>query len=107
MLEVDGDVVRFTESLSGGWWTEPRTSHGVLRFLAPDALSAFLEDAGFTVEEQFAAAGLETRFVQVNNSLTARRGTLRGMHYQLPPAARPPGWGSRAPLRPDRHVGNA
>jgi dTDP-4-dehydrorhamnose 3,5-epimerase len=38
-------------------------------------------------EREFAAAGLESRFVQVNNSLTARRGTLRGLHYQLPPAA--------------------
>lgn len=38
-------------------------------------------------EREFAAAGLETRFVQVNNSLSARRGTLRGLHYQLPPAA--------------------
>ena len=26
-------------------------------------------------------------FVQVNNSLSAERGTLRGMHYQLPPHA--------------------
>jgi dTDP-4-dehydrorhamnose 3,5-epimerase len=25
--------------------------------------------------------------VQVNNSLSARAGTLRGLHYQLPPAA--------------------
>jgi dTDP-4-dehydrorhamnose 3,5-epimerase len=38
-------------------------------------------------EREFAAAGLETRFVQANNSLTGRRLTLRGMHYQLPPAA--------------------
>jgi dTDP-4-dehydrorhamnose 3,5-epimerase len=38
-------------------------------------------------EQEFVAIGLESRFVQVNNSLTARRGTLRGMHYQLPPAA--------------------
>lgn len=38
-------------------------------------------------EREFAAAGLETRFVQANNSLTARKGTLRGLHYQLPPAA--------------------
>jgi dTDP-4-dehydrorhamnose 3,5-epimerase len=38
-------------------------------------------------EEEFARAGLETRFTQANNSLTGRRGTLRGMHYQLPPAA--------------------
>lgn len=36
---------------------------------------------------EFAEHGLETGFVQVNNSLTARQGTLRGMHYQLEPAA--------------------
>jgi dTDP-4-dehydrorhamnose 3,5-epimerase len=38
-------------------------------------------------EREFAEIGLETRFVQVNNSLSAQRGTLRGMHYQLAPAA--------------------
>jgi dTDP-4-dehydrorhamnose 3,5-epimerase len=36
---------------------------------------------------EFAAAGLETQYVQMNNSLSAKRGTLRGLHYQLPPAA--------------------
>ncbi|TPG49897.1 dTDP-4-dehydrorhamnose 3,5-epimerase [Roseomonas nepalensis] len=49
------------------------------------------DDRGFFgrlfCEQEFGGAGLETRFVQVNNSLTGRRGTLRGMHYQLPPAA--------------------
>lgn len=38
-------------------------------------------------EREFAQAGLETNFVQINNSLSAKRGTLRGLHYQLPPAA--------------------
>ncbi len=38
-------------------------------------------------EAEFAAHGLETRYVQANNTVTAKRGTLRGMHYQLPPAA--------------------
>ncbi len=38
-------------------------------------------------EREFGAAGLATRFPQVNNSLSARRGTLRGLHYQLAPAA--------------------
>ncbi|MGQ0697930.1 MAG: dTDP-4-dehydrorhamnose 3,5-epimerase [Panacagrimonas sp.] len=38
-------------------------------------------------EKEFAAAGLETRFVQINNTLTHTRGTLRGLHYQLAPAA--------------------
>jgi dTDP-4-dehydrorhamnose 3,5-epimerase len=43
--------------------------------------------ARFFCEREFAEAGLETHFVQINNSLTAKRGTVRGMHYQLPPAA--------------------
>lgn len=43
--------------------------------------------ARFFCENEFAAAGLESRFVQINNSLTGKRGTLRGMHFQLPPAA--------------------
>ena len=43
--------------------------------------------ARFFCENEFGAAGLETRFVQINNSLTAAKGTLRGLHYQLPPAA--------------------
>ena len=38
-------------------------------------------------EEEFSRHGLATRFVQVNNSLTECRGTLRGLHYQLPPKA--------------------
>jgi dTDP-4-dehydrorhamnose 3,5-epimerase len=48
------------------------------------------DDRGFFArlfcEDEFAAAGLETRFPQINNSLSGRAGTLRGMHYQLPPA---------------------
>jgi dTDP-4-dehydrorhamnose 3,5-epimerase len=43
--------------------------------------------ARFYCEKEFAAQGLVTHFVQVNNSLSAARGTLRGMHYQLPPKA--------------------
>src|SRR5215831_11808039 len=38
-------------------------------------------------EREFAAAGLDTRFVQINNSLSRDRRTLRGMHYQLGEAA--------------------
>jgi dTDP-4-dehydrorhamnose 3,5-epimerase len=56
--------------------------------IAPDRQG---DDRGFFArlfcEREFAAAGLASRFVQINNSLTARRGTLRGLHYQLPPAA--------------------
>ena len=36
---------------------------------------------------EFAGAGLESDFVQANNTLTAKKGTVRGFHYQLPPSA--------------------
>lgn len=36
-------------------------------------------------ENEFRELGLETRFVQINNSLTALKGTLRGLHYQMAP----------------------
>jgi len=49
------------------------------------------DDRGFFArvfcQEAFGARGLATNFVQVNNSRSAERGTLRGMHYQLPPKA--------------------
>jgi dTDP-4-dehydrorhamnose 3,5-epimerase len=38
-------------------------------------------------EREFAAHHLVSHFVQANNSLSAQKGTLRGMHYQLPPKA--------------------
>lgn len=37
--------------------------------------------------EEFQAHGLESRFLQVNNSHSLKRGTLRGLHYQLEPLA--------------------
>lgn len=36
---------------------------------------------------EFAAHGLRTQFVQQNMSISAERGTLRGMHFQRPPHA--------------------
>lgn len=38
-------------------------------------------------ETEFAAVGLETSYVQANISLSARKGTVRGLHYQLGTAA--------------------
>jgi dTDP-4-dehydrorhamnose 3,5-epimerase len=38
-------------------------------------------------EREFAAAGLNTHWVQVNHSVTLGRGAIRGMHFQYPPAA--------------------
>jgi dTDP-4-dehydrorhamnose 3,5-epimerase len=34
---------------------------------------------------EFAARGLETRIAQASSALTRVRGSIRGMHYQLPP----------------------
>jgi dTDP-4-dehydrorhamnose 3,5-epimerase len=38
-------------------------------------------------EDEFARAGLETRYVQANTSANPRAGTLRGLHYQISPHA--------------------
>ena len=38
-------------------------------------------------ERRFAEAGIEARFVQDNHSLSRTRGVLRGLHFQLAPAA--------------------
>ncbi len=38
-------------------------------------------------QREFVDHGLVSRIVQTNNSLSAERGTLRGLHYQLPPHA--------------------
>lgn len=47
------------------------------------------DDRGFFARtmcrEEFAAHGLDTDYVQQNTSFSAYKGTIRGMHYQLPP----------------------
>lgn len=35
--------------------------------------------------KEFSNLGLESNFVQLNNSFSAKKGTLRGLHYQLYP----------------------
>ncbi len=49
------------------------------------------DDRGFFArvfcKKEFSQHELETEFVQINNSLSAQKGTLRGMHYQLDPHA--------------------
>lgn len=49
------------------------------------------DDRGFFARtfcrNEFSEHGLAPEFVQVNNSLSAKKGTLRGMHYQLAPSA--------------------
>ena len=36
-------------------------------------------------DREFEAVGLDARFVESNISFNEKKGTLRGMHYQLPP----------------------
>jgi dTDP-4-dehydrorhamnose 3,5-epimerase len=47
------------------------------------------DDRGFFARtmcrEEFAKHGLDTEYVQQNTSFSAHKGTIRGMHYQLPP----------------------
>jgi len=38
-------------------------------------------------EKEFSALGLSSKFVQINNAWSRNKGTLRGMHYQLPESA--------------------
>lgn len=69
-----------------------------MRFTQTTVNGAFLidlekrgDDRGFFARafctREFAQQGLADRFVQVNNSLSGSKGTLRGMHYQLAPHA--------------------
>jgi dTDP-4-dehydrorhamnose 3,5-epimerase len=69
-----------------------------LKFLETPLFGAYLVEpeprgdsrgffARFFCENEFAAVGAETRYVQINNSLSVRKGTLRGLHYQLAPSA--------------------
>lgn len=69
--------MRFTQTdLAGAWLIEPEPMR--------DARGYFMRT--FCVEE-FAAHGLETRFVQHSASFTAAKGALRGMHFQNAPHA--------------------
>ena len=51
----------------------------------------FQDGRGFFLEtwseRDLAALGVRERFVQDNQSLSAAAGTIRGMHFQLPPRA--------------------
>ena len=52
-VPVAADVVRFTTTYTSDRWSRPETSRSTLRFLDREALSAFLTEAGFTIDEQF------------------------------------------------------
>jgi ubiquinone/menaquinone biosynthesis C-methylase UbiE len=52
-LPVEGGVVRSTSTYTSPGWDHAQMSQGMLRFLDAGAVSAFLADAGLTIEEQF------------------------------------------------------
>jgi SAM-dependent methyltransferase len=49
---VEGDRVSFAHTFTSPAWERPRMSRSTLRFLAADALSAFLSEAGLAIERQ-------------------------------------------------------
>jgi dTDP-4-dehydrorhamnose 3,5-epimerase len=61
----------------------------------PDADSRGLFARTWCMRE-LEARGLETHVVQCTTSFSARKGTLRGMHYQRPPVAETKIVGARA-----------
>lgn len=65
----------------------PLALDGVLEIVPP----RFGDERGFFSEvwnfEEMRKSGIELTFVQDNHSYSAPRGILRGLHFQLPPAA--------------------
>jgi dTDP-4-dehydrorhamnose 3,5-epimerase len=53
-------------------------------------LEPFRDERGLFVrafcQEEFARIGFHKRIVQINHSITWKKGSVRGLHYQLPPA---------------------
>ena len=69
--------MRFIETyIAGAWLVQPEPR---------------VDDRGFFARlwavNEFAARGLNARFVECNNSFSLIRGTLRGLHYQAAPHA--------------------
>ena len=67
--------MRFSETiLAGAWVVEPEKAEDERGFFARTFC-----------REEFGTRGLSSTFVQSNISVNRKMGTLRGMHYQLPP----------------------
>ncbi len=53
------------------------------------SLQPFLDERGWFArtfcKKEFAAIGYDKEWVQLNHSFTAKKGTVRGMHFQHPP----------------------
>ena len=66
---------------------EPTQITGLIAIIREPAVDERGSFARLFCHDQFAAHGLQTRFVQQSISLTTRAGTLRGMHFQHDPHA--------------------
>jgi dTDP-4-dehydrorhamnose 3,5-epimerase len=64
------------------------TAFSEVKIVVPER---FDDSRGFFSEvwngRTFASAGIEAAFVQDNHACSRHKGTLRGLHYQIPPAA--------------------
>ena len=80
------------------WHDSRERKELVMKFMETPLKGAYLidiekqgDDRGFFTrvfcQNEFQKIGLSTEFKQVNNSLSALKGTLRGIHYQLMPSA--------------------
>jgi SAM-dependent methyltransferase len=49
----DGSTLSFSHTFTSVGWYRPEVSRSTLRFLSANALSSFLTEAGFAIEEQF------------------------------------------------------
>ena len=65
---------------------EPLIVQGAFRVAIEPQADARGFFARIYCEREFAAAGLPSRFVQASLSFNARRGTVRGLHFQWPPS---------------------
>ncbi|MDO9099474.1 MAG: dTDP-4-dehydrorhamnose 3,5-epimerase [Caldisericota bacterium] len=65
---------------------ERRTTLKSVRLIKPKRIG---DERGWFCEtynrQAYLAMGVEDTFVQDNHSMSAQRGTLRGLHYQIPP----------------------
>lgn len=66
---------------------EPTEISGLITIVREPATDQRGSFARLFCQDEFAAHGLQTRFVQQSVSLTTNAGTLRGMHFQREPYA--------------------
>ncbi len=87
----DGRIISFTHTFACDRWDRPEISWSTLRFLSPKALSSFLAEAGFVIEQQFGdwdRQPLTAASPEISTVARAGGGTARGFRPQPPSSAR-------------------